>query len=65
MAGYVAIKLRSTKREPSILTSEEKLFVNLLFSMEADNQADSVQMTQWTEMISHGSLYEVKDEVGK
>ena len=71
MGGYVAVKLKKkfckTTKNPE-LEKKRKMFVQILTSMEADDQMDSVDSiedytTMWTNLIDRGGLYHIKAEV--
>lgn len=71
MAGYVAIKLNKKfqkKAKHPELRRKWEFFVQVLSSMEADQQVDDVESIEdytstWVDLIDHGGLYQVKDEV--
>ena len=71
MGGYVAVKLKKKfwkKTKNPELEKKRKMFVQVLTSMEADDQVDSVDSiedytTMWTNLIDRGGLYHIKDSV--
>ena len=71
MAGYVAVKLKKKYKKTSKhaeVAEKRELFVKVLSGMEADQQLDGVDSIEsytrtWTQMIDHGGLHQVKDDV--
>ena len=50
------------------MAEKRELFVKVLSGMEADQQLDGVDSIEsytrtWTQMIDHGDLYQVKDDI--
>ena len=60
-------KYKKTSKHAEVADKRE-LFVKVLSGMEADQQLDGVDSIEsytrtWTQMIDHGDLYQVKDDV--
>ena len=71
MAGFVTIKLLKPYRKPSKHVQVQfkcQLFVWVLKRMSAADQSDTVDSVDdytrlWSELIDHGGLYHINDEV--